>query len=77
MNKENLTIVVTGAAGFIGAALCKKLISQRIKVIGIDNINSYYDTKLKKSRIIDIKVSLFFDKDLLRFYEANLEDYKL
>ena len=37
MNKENLTIVVTGAAGFIGAALCKKLISQRIKVIGIDD----------------------------------------
>ena len=40
-------ILVTGCAGFIGFHLCKQLIEDRYKVIGIDNINDYYDTKLK------------------------------
>ena len=37
------TILVTGAAGFIGFNLCKKLIKDEFEVIGLDNINSYYD----------------------------------
>ena len=41
-------ILVTGCGGFIGFHLCKKLIEDGYKVIGIDNINDYYDTKLKK-----------------------------
>jgi len=44
-------ILVTGAAGFIGFHLCKKLIEKGLKVIGIDNINSYYDQELKKNRL--------------------------
>ena len=36
-------ILITGAAGFIGYHLCKKLIDQGIDVIGIDSINNYYD----------------------------------
>ena len=44
-------ILVTGSAGFIGFHLCKKLIENGINVIGIDNINDYYDTKLKNERI--------------------------
>ena len=43
--------LVTGCAGFIGFHLCKQLIEDRYKVIGIDNINDYYDTKLKKKRL--------------------------
>ena len=44
-------ILITGAAGFIGFHLCKKLIEQGNSVIGIDNINDYYDTKLKRERL--------------------------
>lgn len=44
-------VLVTGAAGFIGFHLSKKLTSLGYKVIGIDNINDYYDVNLKKSRL--------------------------
>ena len=44
-------ILVTGAAGFIGFSLCKYLLKKGIKVVGLDNFNSYYDPRLKKSRI--------------------------
>ena len=45
-------ILVTGAAGFIGYSLCKKLVADKSnEVIGIDNLNSYYSVKLKKARI--------------------------
>ena len=44
-------ILVTGAAGFLGFHLCKKLLENKIKVIGIDNINDYYDINLKKKRL--------------------------
>ena len=44
-------ILVTGSAGFIGFHLCKKLIEDGHKIIGIDNINDYYDTKLKMGRL--------------------------
>ena len=39
-----MTILVTGAAGFIGFHLCKSLLNDGIRVIGFDNINNYYDT---------------------------------
>ena len=44
-------ILVTGSAGFIGFHLCQKLIEDGYEVIGIDNINDYYDIKLKKRRL--------------------------
>jgi len=50
-----MTILVTGAAGFIGFHLCKKLIEKKIHVIGIDNLNNYYSVKLKKDRINFLK----------------------
>ena len=53
------TILVTGAAGFIGAALVKALLTLDFKVIGIDNLNDYYSTSLKRSRLTEIeKVSM-------------------
>ena len=48
-------ILVTGAAGFIGAATCKRLLEDGESVIGIDNLNDYYDTNLKLSRLEKIK----------------------
>ena len=50
-----MTILVTGAAGFIGFHLSKKLIEKKINVIGIDNLNNYYSVKLKKNRINFLK----------------------
>ena len=47
---NNITIV-TGAAGFIGFHLCKKLLENGFEVIGIDNINDYYDKSLKQKRL--------------------------
>ena len=47
--------LITGAAGFIGYHLTKKLIMNGIKVLGIDNFNEYYDPKLKQSRYANLK----------------------
>jgi len=62
-------ILITGAAGFIGYSLCKKLITNKnYEVIGIDNMNSYYSVKLKKARIKELKYKKnfqFFKLDLL------------
>ena len=45
-----MTILVTGAAGFIGYHLCKRLLDDGHEVVGIDNLNDYYDVNLKFSR---------------------------
>jgi len=50
-----MKILVTGCAGFIGFHVLKKLASTKHKIIGIDNMDKYYDTKLKKDRISFIK----------------------
>lgn len=47
--------LITGAAGFIGFHLSKRLLTQGAKVIGFDNINDYYDTKLKYARLEILK----------------------
>jgi UDP-glucuronate 4-epimerase len=46
-----LRILVTGAAGFIGAALCIRLLERGDEIIGIDNLNDYYDVNLKLARL--------------------------
>ena len=50
---NNKTVLVTGAAGFIGANLCMKLLTDfdSIRVVGLDNVNDYYDVKLKEYRL--------------------------
>ena len=63
-----MKILVTGCCGFIGFHITKELLNNKIyKVFGIDNLNSYYDLKLKKNRLKIISSSkkfTFFKKDL-------------
>lgn len=47
----NKTFLITGAAGFIGSYLSKRLLESDCQVIGIDNMNDYYDVRLKKTRL--------------------------
>tara|TARA_Y100000589_G_scaffold230737_1_gene218167 strand:- start:148 stop:1197 length:1050 start_codon:yes stop_codon:yes gene_type:complete len=65
-------IIVTGAAGFIGSEIVKRLLSKGVEVCGIDNLNSYYNTLLKKKRIETIKK--INQKNLWSFYKENLEN---
>lgn len=67
----NRTILVTGSVGFIGFHLCKKLIKNGIKVIGIDNINNYYDIKLKKKRL-EILSQISSNKKNWKFFKTDL-----
>lgn len=46
-----MTVLVTGAAGFIGAAVCEQLLARGEQVIGVDNLNAYYDPALKQARL--------------------------
>ncbi len=53
---KNKKILITGSAGFIGFHLCKDLIKNKnLSLVGIDNVNNYYDVKLKKERINILK----------------------
>ncbi|WP_239745295.1 NAD-dependent epimerase [Mammaliicoccus sp. F-M27] len=63
-----MKILITGTAGFIGSHLSKKLISQGHEIVGIDNINDYYDVTIKEDRLKSIGTENF------TFYKINLED---
>jgi len=74
MTLKKKTILVTGAAGFIGSAISKKLLSESYKVIGIDNINSYYNPSLKQQRIKTIEHT--DQNNCWQFIKVNLENAK-
>ncbi len=60
-------ILVTGVAGFIGAALARRLLQEGLPVVGVDNINDYYDRRLKRARLerlVDMKGFRFVELDL-------------
>ena len=66
-----MTILVTGAAGFIGSHVCIKLLERGEKVLGIDNLNDYYDVNLKKARL-----ARFVDHENFTFRQINIADRK-
>ena len=74
MDNSIRPILVTGAAGFIGAALVNKLLKNGETVIGIDNLNDYYDPNLKKDRITDIQKKLNASSGSWTFYQSSIED---
>jgi UDP-glucuronate 4-epimerase len=69
MPKKSGTILVTGAAGFIGFHLCKRLLDRDIAVVGLDNLNAYYDVRLKESRLALLQAHPQFE-----FAKLDLED---
>ncbi|WP_225743731.1 NAD-dependent epimerase/dehydratase family protein [Marinilactibacillus sp. Marseille-P9653] len=64
-----MTILVTGAAGFIGMHLSEKLLKEGHKVVGFDNLNDYYDVQLKNDRLEQLT-----RYDNFTFIKGNLED---
>ncbi len=67
-----MDILVTGAAGFIGAALAQTLAQRGDQVIGIDNLNDYYPVSLKRDRLARVSESA---GDAFRFIECDFGDH--
>ena len=63
--------LVTGCAGFIGFHMCNLLLKKNYKVVGIDNLNSYYSVNYKKKRISILKKNKNFI-----FYKIDLNQKK-
>ena len=78
-----MKILVTGVAGFIGFHLARYLIKKKYNVIGVDNLNTYYDINLKKARLDKLlKISMSFtkldlsdEKKTQSFFNAENPDY--
>lgn len=66
-----MKIIITGAAGFVGFHLSKKLLEKNIEIIGIDNLNDYYGENLKETRLKKLEEFSNFT-----FYKIDLKDKK-
>ena len=62
-----MKILITGVAGFIGFSFAKYLLEKKYIIIGLDNLNDYYDVNLKKKRLKQLSKSNNF-----KFYKADL-----
>ena len=70
-----LKILVTGAAGFIGFHLCRRLLERGDQVIGLDNLSDYYDVSLKESRL-----KILYEKENFsssRWISIQLKQFRL
>jgi len=66
-----MKILVTGAAGFIGMHTCLRLLAHGEEVVGIDNLNDYYDVRLKEDRLVQLSA---FDK--FSFLKLDITDHE-
>ena len=64
-----MKVLVTGAAGFIGFFVAKRLLERGDEVVGLDNLNDYYDVRLKYARL-----ALIESDPLFKFFKLDLED---
>lgn len=64
-----MKVLVTGAAGFIGSHVCIRLLERGDEVVGLDNLNDYYDVQLKKDRL-----ARFADHSQFRFVRLDVAD---
>ena len=69
-----MSILVTGAAGFIGYHLCHKLLIQGHTVIGFDNLNDYYDVSLKEARLKQLELTSSSSTGEFIFVKESLEN---
>ena len=72
---NNKSVLVTGAAGFIGFHLGKSLLEQGIDVVGFDNLNSYYDVSLKEARLNVLEQMNEKSKSKFFFIKGSLENF--
>ncbi len=56
-----MTVIVTGAAGFIGMHLCERLLARGERVVGVDDFNAYYEVSLKQARAARLAASAAFE----------------
>ena len=73
---NNNNILITGAAGFIGAELSKKFLKKGFKVIGVDNINNYYEVNLKKDRLKQVDLIVKKNNSYWKFYKTSIQDHE-
>jgi UDP-glucuronate 4-epimerase len=69
-----MSVLVTGAAGFIGYHLSRRLLEQGTPVVGFDNVNPYYDPSLKRARIAQLEAAASAARTPFQLIEADLED---
>jgi len=69
-----MTVLVTGAAGFIGYHLSQRLLERGTAVVGFDNLNSYYDPSLKRARLAQLEATAARTATPFELIEADLED---
>ncbi len=79
INLNNTTILITGAAGFIGAALTQRVLREcsGSYILGLDNINDYYDVQLKKSRLKKNEEAQAAGKSKYKFIKGSIADKQL
>lgn len=70
------TILVTGAAGFIGASLCQRLLSEydNVHVVGMDNVNAYYDVNIKDWRLRQLDLAAAESGSTFNFIKGDIAD---
>ncbi len=69
-----MTVLVTGAAGFIGFHLSTRLLERGTPVVGFDNVNPYYDPSLKRARLLQLQATAARTGTPFLLIEADLED---
>jgi len=80
-----MKILVTGTAGFIGFHLVRKLLSENVEIVGIDNLNEYYDVNLKLSRLKETGIMQYPDNEFVtsnvnanyRFIKTDLNNREI